>query len=31
MAVRLQCKEWKDKMGPDGDKILAEYQKLKGM
>ena len=23
--------EWKDKMGPDGEKILAEYTKLRGM
>jgi hypothetical protein len=23
--------EWKEKMGPDGEKILAEYAKLRGM
>ena len=27
----VAVKEWKDKMGPDGDKILDEYRKLKGM
>ena len=28
---QVAVQEWKEKMGPDGDKILAEYKQLKGM
>jgi TRAP-type C4-dicarboxylate transport system substrate-binding protein len=30
VAGQDAVKKWKDKMGPDGDKILAEYEKLRG-